>query len=103
VSEARQRAYQQAIHSTQDYLMQTLQLVNYMNIAALQGKETHQNLLTQIRSTEMDAHGAGTIMNHLNRTSEALDDLQEDLQRLVQSHHKLVDTVRQDPRFDRRA
>ncbi|WP_303673711.1 hypothetical protein [Vampirovibrio chlorellavorus] len=96
-------AYQQAIHSTQAYMAQTLKLVNMMNIAAMQGKETHQSLLTRIRSTEMDAHGADMILNDLNRTSEAFDDLQQDLQRLVQSHHQLVKTVRQDPRFDRKA
>ncbi len=102
-SELIQLAYQQAIQSTQAYMAQTLKLVNIMNIAAMQGKETHQNLLTRIRSAEMDAHGAAMILNDLDRTSEAFDDLQEDLQRLVQSHHQLVKTVRQDPRFDRKA
>lgn len=78
-------------------------LANFMAGSAMQGNHVQQNLLTQIRSTEIDKQGAAVILNNLESTTDAFEALQKNMDRLRKNHDKMVEMVRQDPRFDRKA
>lgn len=88
---------------TQSYREMAERLAQGVNTQVLAFSSQPEALLTRIRSSEIDAAGADKILWNLQRTTEALDDLQKDVDFWVQSHNQLVAKVSLDPRFDRRA